>query len=94
MIDFSGNRADILIGPYGKGKSHLLLVLMAILSGDMTDDVKKLVKKIVSMDDEIREKLLIIYGKKKFLPVIINTSSGNLGQAFEGNGIAVYLYDG
>lgn len=82
VINFSGNRADILIGPYGKGKSHLLLVLMAILSGNMTDDVKKFVKKIASMDDEIREKLLIIYGKKKFLPVIINTSSGNLGQAF------------
>ena len=30
---FSGRRANILIGPYGKGKSHLLLVLMALISG-------------------------------------------------------------
>ena len=29
---FSGNRARVLIGPYGKGKSHLLLILLAILS--------------------------------------------------------------
>ena len=33
---FSGKRANILIGPYGKGKSHLLLVLLAILSGNHT----------------------------------------------------------
>ena len=29
---FRGNRATGLIGPYGKGKSHLLLVLLSILS--------------------------------------------------------------
>ena len=28
---YTGDRANILIGPYGKGKSHLLLVLLAIL---------------------------------------------------------------
>ena len=40
---FSGKRANILIGPYGKGKSHLLLVLLAILSGNDTDEMKQLI---------------------------------------------------
>ena len=29
----SGESASVLIGPYGKGKSHLLLVLLALLHG-------------------------------------------------------------
>ena len=33
VTDFHGDRASILIGPYGKGKSHLLLVLLSLLSG-------------------------------------------------------------
>ena len=29
---FKGNRASIMVGPYGKGKSHFLLVLIFILT--------------------------------------------------------------
>lgn len=31
-------QATLLVGPYGKGKSHLLLVLLAILSMEATVD--------------------------------------------------------
>lgn len=31
----SQNRARVLIGPYGRGKSHLLLVLIALTSMDV-----------------------------------------------------------
>ena len=53
---FSGKRANILIGPYGKGKSHLLLVLLAILSGNDTDEMKQLIDRIGDIDSEAKIK--------------------------------------
>ena len=79
---FSGKRANILIGPYGKGKSHLLLMLLAILSGDHTEELEFLLNRISTMDNKARAEIEKVYHKKKLLPVIINTSSGNLSQAF------------
>ncbi len=79
---FSGKRANILIGPYGKGKSHLLLVLLAILSGNDTDEMRQLIERIANLDDNAKEKIEKIYKAKKLLPVIINTNSGDLSQAF------------
>ena len=79
---FSGKRANILIGPYGKGKSHLLLVLLAILSGNDTDEMKQLIERIGNLDGNAKEKIEKVYKAKKLLPVIINTSSGDLSQAF------------
>lgn len=79
---FSGKRANILIGPYGKGKSHLLLVLLAILSGNDTDEMKQLLDRISSIDREAKAKIEKVYKYKKLLPVVINTSSGDLPQAF------------
>ena len=79
---FAGGRASILIGPYGKGKSHLLLVLMAILSGIDSPDITNVLSKVVSIDPQCGELLGKIYKRKKFLPVIISSNSVNLGQAF------------
>ena len=39
------NRASVLIGPYGRGKSHLLLVLAALTSMDL----KRIPKKRLNM---------------------------------------------
>lgn len=79
---FAGGRASILIGPYGKGKSHLLLVLMAILSGLETPEVENLLSKIISIDPQFNDLLDAIYTRKKYLPVIINTNNGDLSQSF------------
>lgn len=79
---FSGKRANILIGPYGKGKSHLLLVLLAILSGNHTEELEFLLNRISTMDNDAKAEIEKVYNKKKLLPVIVNTSSGNLSQAF------------
>ena len=49
-------QATLLIGPYGKGKSHLLLVLLAILSMKRSTEnqvvIDNLLGKISSVDDE------------------------------------------
>lgn len=83
-------QASLLIGPYGKGKSHLLLVLLAILSMDRTKENKLVINKIIkkiesveSVDESIVEKIETIWNNKgRFLPVIINDSTGDLNQAF------------
>ena len=41
-------QATLLIGPYGKGKSHLLLVLLAVLSLDRSVQNDKIIKKIIT----------------------------------------------
>lgn len=79
---FSGNRANILVGPYGKGKSHLLLVLLALLSGDASEETDALVKKIESIDSSAAAVFDSTYKNKKLLPVIINPNAGTLAQAF------------
>lgn len=83
-------QASLLVGPYGKGKSHLLLVLLAILSMDRTKEntfvINKIINKIEnveSVDENIVEKIETIWNSKgRFLPVIINDSTGDLNQAF------------
>lgn len=80
------NRATSLIGPYGKGKSHLLLVLIAFLSDYDKNDIdfiNELIEKIKIIDEELYEYLIQIRKNKfKLLPVIINSNYDNLNQAF------------
>lgn len=86
-----GNKeqASIIIGPYGKGKSHLLLVLLAIVSMERTDVNKKIVQQLknqISQVDEIgkeaAEYIDFIWNKMgRFLPVLINNMQNDLGQA-------------
>ena len=82
VIDFTGSRASILIGPYGKGKSHLLLVLLAILSGNNEIETTELIERIAAFDSNAKVAIESVYRKKKLLPVVVNTNSGNLSQAF------------
>ena len=48
-------QATLLVGPYGKGKSHLLLVLLAVLSMERTPEneivVDELVEKVIKIDE-------------------------------------------
>lgn len=82
ILNFSGGRANILIGPYGKGKSHLLLILMSILSHSDSHEIHDLIDRISKSDKTAEELIQKVYGQYRFLPVIVNTNSGNLEQAF------------
>lgn len=82
-------QATLLVGPYGKGKSHLLLVLLAFLSLERNDENTKiinvLIEKIKAVDEigeSVARHIQKIWNKKKFLPVIINDSKGDLNQDF------------
>ncbi len=83
-------QATLLVGPYGKGKSHLLLVLLALLSLERDKENTKTInelcktfKQVEEVGPRVVEKIDLIWSKKgKFLPVIINDSKGDLDQAF------------
>lgn len=82
--------ASLIIGPYGKGKSHLLLVLLAIVSMERnsanTEVVDKLISKIRTVDDigeDVADNIASIWGGKgRFLPVLITNTQEDLNQAF------------
>ncbi len=88
------SRANVLVGPYGRGKSHLLLVLSAITSLDMfaasKDEreenyaiLEELCDKIYSVNEEVgalaRE---IVQSGIRTLPVIINSNFNDINQSF------------
>lgn len=79
----SQDRARILIGAYGKGKSHIILVLMTLL-------LKRDVKLFVTLLNKMREyneelyhfALSYLNSERKLLPIIVSGSSASLTQSF------------
>ena len=78
----STDRARILIGAYGKGKSHIVLVILSML---MQRD-RRLFTKLLGKAKENAKLYQLIHNYfdsgKKLLPVIISGSSTNIPQAF------------
>lgn len=82
-IDKERDKANILIGPYGKGKSHLLLVLLALISAKETRDLEGLIHKIGQIDLETASLIQKIREEHRpFLPVLVSGTAGDLQQAF------------
>lgn len=81
------NRATTLIGPYGKGKSHLLLVLLTLINNYNNNNDEKhinnFINKVKNVDIELSEMLLELRNNKlKLMPIIINSNYDDLNQAF------------
>jgi hypothetical protein len=88
------NRATVLIGPYGRGKSHLLLVLTALTSMDLYSSreytkseaknmLKELCEKIESVDSEVGALAKeVVDSNIRTLPIIINSNSRDINQSF------------
>ena len=85
-IIYGKNRATTLVGPYGKGKSHLLLILITLLADYEKEDIpyiNEFVLKIKRTDEELYETINSIRkSNQKVMPVIINSNYGDLNQAF------------
>lgn len=78
----STDRARILIGAYGKGKSHIVLMILSLLLQKEPALFEKLNAKIVD-DTRIRQCIQNYYDSgKKLLPVLITGSSTSISQAF------------
>lgn len=81
ILGETSENATILIGPYGKGKSHLLLVLLSLLQGSQKGN-SKLISKIRKVDGETADIISQGMGRKKFLPVLVSGNIGSLNKSF------------
>ena len=78
----STERARVLIGAYGKGKSHIILMILSILMKKDISLFEKLLPKLES-NKRLHQYVLNYYeSDQKLLPVIINGSNTSLSQAF------------
>jgi len=78
----STERARILVGAYGKGKSHIVLVLLSLLMRKDRDLFKNLLPKIQEYNRELYDYICsYIESDRKFLPVLIQGGS-SLSQSF------------
>ena len=78
----STERARVLVGAYGKGKSHIVLTILSILMGKDWGLFSKLSEKVDNNPELDRLRKNYYESKKKLLPVIINGSSTSMQQAF------------
>ena len=78
------SRARLLVGAYGRGKSHIILVLMSLLF--KKDDVSvfdELLGKMYEFNPKLRDFTLeYLKSDRKLLPVIVSGNSANLTQSF------------
>ena len=80
--DNSTERARVLVGAYGKGKSHIVLTILSVLMQKDWNLFSKL-KEQVEKNDVLKREVNDYYNSgKKILPVIINGSSTSIQQAF------------
>lgn len=77
----NSDKATILVGPYGKGKSHLLLILLSILCEQNNDIINELLTKIDKIDPQCAVLAKELSKEKKYLPIVMNFNSNDLTQA-------------
>lgn len=79
----SKERSRIFVGAYGKGKSHLALMLIALLCRKEKDLYKNLLTMICETKPELCKYILAYQeSDQKLLPVVIQGSSSGIRQSF------------
>jgi len=77
------SRARLLVGAYGRGKSHIILVLMSLLFKKDEVIFAALLDKMGELNPKLREFTLeYLNSDRKLLPVIVSGNSANLTQSF------------
>lgn len=78
----STERSRVLIGPYGKGKSHIILMILSMLMRKDLSLFEKVLPKIEE-NEKLKQAINNYYeSNNKILPVVINGSNTSLPQAF------------
>ena len=81
----STRRARFLVGAYGKGKSHIVLVILSMLFSKDISIYKRLLEKVKVYKPELYEYILnYMHSDKKILPVVIDGNSNSMTQSFLG----------
>ena len=81
-VPSSANRARVLIGAYGKGKSHIVLTILAMLLKKDLSLFEKLMPKVRENPRLLQLVQNYYESNNKILPVVITGSSTSLTQAF------------
>lgn len=80
VIDKNKDKSTMIIAPYGKGKSHALLVFLNILYRRDYSEINKFIRKVDETDKTLYKKIKQVENKK-YLPVIISHTRSNLNQS-------------
>ena len=76
-------RAHILTGPYGRGKSHLTLVLLALLREKDEKVLRRILEAISEYNPRFFDSVTeYLRSGRKLLPVVIQGSASSLNQSF------------
>lgn len=76
-------RAKILTGAYGRGKSHIILIALSVLYNKDKKLFTQFLEKVKKIDENAYKIINnYITSSKRMLPIIINGSSSNLTQSF------------
>ena len=79
----STDRARILIGAYGKGKSHFVLVVLSLLMSKNIAAFEGLLSKIKEYNPKLHQFITdYLNSDKKLLPIIIQGGNSSLSQSF------------
>ena len=79
----STQRAKILVGAYGRGKSHIVLVVLSLLFKKNKEIFSNILKKIREYNENMYEFVnSYLESNKKILPIVISGSGITLSQAF------------
>lgn len=79
----STDRARILIGAYGKGKSHFVLVVLSLLMSKNIEAFDSLLAKIKEYNFKLYQYIIdYLHSDKKILPIIIQGGNSSLSQSF------------
>lgn len=81
--DNSTQRARMLIGAYGRGKSHIVLVLLALLRLKDIDIFISIFEKMKEINPNLYSFIYeYISSSKKILPIVVSGNNGNITQSF------------
>ena len=81
----SESRAGILIGPYGKGKSYIVLETLSLLynNPDLKELFESLAQKVRAKNPSVAENIAqYVKSGRRLLPIVINGNSQSLSQSF------------
>ena len=90
LLEEGTMKSTMLVGPYGKGKSQLLLILLAILSkknqslrtSETETMMRDIVRKLGTIDTKAAEAAAyLIAFEKSYLPVIVSGTQRNFSKA-------------
>ena len=73
-----GKNASVVIGPYGKGKSHLLLVLLALLEQQFPKEQEEVLMKIGKVNPDCEVAARRVMKKGIYLTVLVSDNGGSL----------------